>query len=61
MFYLSIAFAFLLELEFSHSFSRQSVFRDILNSIDIYSDTEFIARYSLYLAKMFDHFLSTSS
>ena len=42
-----MALAFLLELEFSHSLSRQRVFRDRLNPIDIYSDTEFIARYKI--------------
>ena len=47
IFYLSMAFAFLLELEFSHSLSRQRVFRDRLNPIDVYSDTEFIARYRI--------------
>ena len=40
-----MAFVFLLDLVVSHSFSRQRVFRDKLNPIDIYNVTEFIARY----------------
>ena len=42
-----MAFAFFLGLEFSHSLSRQRVFRDRLNPIDIYSDTEFLSRYRI--------------
>ena len=42
-----MAFAFLFDLEFSHSLSRQRVFRDRLNPIDVYSDIEFIARYRI--------------
>ena len=38
-------FAFPLELEFSDSLSRQRVFRDRLNPINIYTD--FIARYRI--------------
>ena len=39
IFYLSMAFALLLELEFSHSLSRLRVFCDRFNPIDVYSDT----------------------
>ena len=42
-----MAFAFPLEFEFSHSLSRQRVFRDRLNPIEVYSDTEFIVRYRI--------------
>ena len=47
IFILSMAFASLLELEFSHSLSRKRVFRDILNPKDAYSYTKFIARYRI--------------
>ena len=37
--------AFLLDLDLSRSLSRQREFRDRLNPIDVYNDTEFFARY----------------
>ena len=40
-----MVFALLLDLEVSHSLSRQRVFRDRLNPMDIYNEIEFIARY----------------
>ena len=40
-----MALTFLLDLDLSRSLSRQRVFRDRLNPIDVYNDTEFIARY----------------
>ena len=44
---INMAFTFLFDLEFSHSLSRQRVFRDRLNPIDVYGDIEFIARYRI--------------
>ena len=41
----SMALAFLLDLDLSQSLSRQRVFRDRINPIDVYNDIEFIARY----------------
>ena len=40
-----MALAFLFDLDLSQSLSRQRVFRYRLNPIDVYNDTEFIARY----------------
>ena len=40
-----MALAFLFDLDLSQSLSRQRVFRDRLNPIDVYNDTEFIPRY----------------
>ena len=37
--------AFLFDLNLSQSLSRQRVFRDKLNPIDVYNDIEFVARY----------------
>ena len=41
----SMALSFLLDLDLSQSLSRQRVFRDRINPIDVYNDIEFIARY----------------
>ena len=38
---------FLLEVHSSQSLARQRIFRDRLNPLDAYNDTEFIARYRL--------------
>ena len=38
---------FLLEVNTANSLARQSVFRDRLNLLDEYNDTEFISRYRI--------------
>ena len=43
-----MAFAlFLLEVNTANNLARQGVFRDRLNSLDAYNDTEFISRYRM--------------
>ena len=43
----SMALAFPLNLDLSQSSSRQRVFRDRINQIDVYNDSEFFARYKV--------------
>ena len=42
---------FLLEVDAANSLDRQRVFRDRLNPLEAYNNTEFISRYTLFFYK----------